>query len=178
MPARHEVAGRRLSLGRTGVASRVLVKARARHNADVFAAAEDPVDGGRVRVAVEKREEDGLLHQFVDELDGAVEFLRGRGRQRVGQREELIADFAGEVDLARGPREDVRGQQAAPEHAQVLRFRAVGGDGRLGQLVGQGLVGLAVALRFQGELEGLETVVLREVGHERAEGVGRRGRVG
>lgn len=81
-------------------------------------------------MTVEKREEDRLLHQLVNEFHGGVQRLRGRGRGRVGELEEAIADFTREVDLARGSGKDVRGQQAVPEHVQMAAFRRIrrGGD--------------------------------------------------
>lgn len=94
----------------------------------------------RSGVAVEEGEEDGFLHEFVDEFDGVVEGCwRWRGREG-GHAEESVSDVAGEVDFAGRTGGNVRGQETLPEHLQMAGFGAAGGDGVLVQTGSKGVV--------------------------------------
>lgn len=91
---------------------------------------------------------------------------------------DVIPDLAGDVDLPWRSGQDVSSQQSLPEHTQMLAAGAVGDDRRFIQLAAQGIVRFPVPLGLQGEFQGLQTVILREIGHEGAEGVGGRCSVG
>ena len=154
----------------------VLVEARTRDHRDAllhgtarFPRGEQRGGGG---VGVEKGQEDGLLHQIVDESGGRVQDVGGRRERAVGVSEDVLADLTRHVDLAGGTRENVGGQQALPEHAHPLALGRISGDGRGSERVGDFGVGFPVTLGLQGEFQRLEAVVLGEIGHKGTEGVG------
>lgn len=90
---------------------------------------------------------------------------------------QIVTNGGGQVDLTGSARSDVGRQQTLPEHAQVLDPRGVDDDGRAWQLTSEFLVGFSVSACFHGELEVLQAVILREIGHEGTERIGRRGSV-
>lgn len=74
-----------------------------------------------------------------------------------------------EIDFARAIRLNVGLNELLPQGTDVIAIiEKIGLRLRVGQ---------SVAVCLHGELEGLETVVLGEVGHEGTQGVGLRGRV-
>lgn len=84
--------------------------------------------------------------------------------------EEAISDLSGNVDLARGARNDVDLHQLLPPGADLFPVFIRGG--RFGvELIVEG----GITLGIQSKLQRLHAVVLREVGHEGREGPWRRG---
>lgn len=118
-------------------------------------------DGGTVVLAVsEERDEHAFLHQFVDELDCRLECFRRWGCSVVGNGEDLVADAARQVNLARRIGNDVGFQKLLP---QLPDGRTVLWA-RCGLTVfgtGDRVVVLSVSARVRGEFERLEAVVLR-----------------
>lgn len=173
--------GRSATLGSTPLES-VLFKPDARHDRHAFILGKQGLgqrQGVRGRgVGVEERNEDRFLHQFVDKLDGGVENLGGRRHGRIGAAKDIIPDVAGHVNFPWGSRNDIRRQKPLPKHAEMLTFGPIGSDRQLVHLVAEGEIGVTVALGFQGEFQGFQAVVLREIGHEGAESVRRGCRVG
>lgn len=127
---------------------------------------------------VEKRQKDRLLHQIMDEFYGSVQGFGKRRVRKIGVSKDVIADLAGDVDLSWRSGQNVGGQQSLPEHTQMLAAGAVGDDGRFIQLAAQGIVCFPVPLGLQREFQGLQTVVLREIGHKGTKGVWGRCSVG
>lgn len=111
------------------------------------------------------------------QLDGQVQDAVVRSRIPVGLTENVVPNGAGQVDLARRVGQDIRCEQSTPEHTQVLAFRDIHVRNRgwmTSQLKSDSIERLTVSLGLHGELQSLETVVLREIGHKGTEGVGRR----
>lgn len=113
-----------------------------------------------VLVVAEERDEHAFLHQFVDELDCRLECFRWWGCSVVGNGEDLVADAARKVNLARRIGNNVGVQKPLPQlpdGRNVLWARC----GLTVFGTGDRIVVLSVSARVRDEFERLEAVVLR-----------------
>jgi hypothetical protein len=129
-------------------------------------------------MGVQKGHENRLLHQIMNELNRGVQHRRRRRDSLAGMPEKnIITDLAGDVDFPRGSGDNVSGQKSLPEHTQVAGLWAVGRNWELSKLAADAIISFPVPLRIHCEFQGLQTVVLRKVGHKGAKGVRSRCRI-
>lgn len=116
-----------------------------------------------------ERYQDRVTHELVNDPDGIIQLRRRRWLGPAWEAQQVITHMCWKIDFARAVRLNVGLHQFLPQAADVIT------------IVLEALLGLAVcksvALGFHGEFEGLEAMVLREIGHEGTQSVGLRSRI-
>lgn len=110
---------------------------------------------------LQERNQDGVVHEFVDDASSFSQLGRVRGVGAIGHAKEAISNLSRNVYFARGAGDYVDLHQLLPPCTNPLPAVIRRGGVSEGLFVDGG-----VALSIKGELEGLHAVVLGEVGHE------------
>ncbi len=137
----------------------------------------------RVRVPrrgqfVEEGDQHRFFHQVVDDFDGDFQPVRRRRGRMVRERQQRLADMAGDIDLPQTVRDDVGVHQPLPQHPEVPAGALVRSRCRFLGSAHHVLVRVSVSFRIHGELEVLQAMVLGQIGREGAQRPRVRGGVG